>query len=259
MPPVDDVLERVRSGLDRAAIFTDFDGTLSTLVDHPGDAVLVDGAEPVVRRLAEDAGLFAVVSGRPISYLERRLPEGPVLSGLYGLEALRNGERDDHPQAGAWREVVTDVRATSEGLGPEGMLVESKGLSLTLHYRAEPGLAMAVQDWAQRQADRSGLVIRPAKMSVELHPPLTTDKGTVVLDLVEEFDPVVFIGDDRGDLPAFEALADLATRGRTILRIAVASREAPREILDQADLVVDDPYATLGLLRGFLGQDTSAS
>ena len=103
MPFVDDVLERVRSGLDRAAIFTDFDGTLSTLVDHPGDAVLVDGAEPVVRRLAEDAGLFAVVSGRPISYLERRLPEGPVMGGLVGLEARRKGERDVPPQAGAWR------------------------------------------------------------------------------------------------------------------------------------------------------------
>jgi trehalose 6-phosphate phosphatase len=259
VPSVDDVRARVRSGLNRAAILTDFDGTLSTLVDRPDDAVLVDGAEPVVRRLAAEAGLFAVISGRPISYLERRLPEGPVLSGLYGLEALRDGERDDHPQAGAWREVVTDVHATSEALGPDGMLVESKGLSLTLHYRAEPGLAMAVQDWAQRQADRSGLVVRPAKMSVELHPPLTTDKGTVVLELVEAFDPVVFIGDDRGDLPAFEALADLATRGRTILRIAVASSEAPREIIEQADLVVDDPYAALDVLRGFLGQDTSAS
>lgn len=259
MPSVDDVLARVRSGLDRAAIFTDFDGTLSTIVDHPDDAVLVDGAGPVLHRLAEEAGLFAVVSGRPLSFLERQLPAGPVLSGLYGLEALRGGERQDHPQAGAWREVVTDVQATSEALGPEGMLVESKGLSLTLHYRAEPGLAMAVHDWAQRQADRSGLVIRPAKMSVELHPPLTTDKGTVVLDLVEAFDPVVFIGDDRGDLPAFEVLADLATRGRTILRIAVASSEAPKEIIEQADLVVDDPRAALDVVRGFLGQDTSAS
>lgn len=259
MSTIDDTLERVRSGLDRAAIFTDFDGTLSTIVDRPEDAVLVDGAEPVVRRLAEEAGLFAVVSGRPISYLERRLPAGPVLSGLYGLEALRDGERQDHPQAGAWREVVTDVQATSEAIGPEGMLVESKGLSLTLHYRAEPGLAMAVQDWAQRQADRSGLVIRSAKMSVELHPPLTTDKGSVVLDLVNALDPVVFIGDDRGDLPAFEALADLATRGRTVVRIAVESSEAPREIVEQADLVVDDPAGALELLQGFLAQDTSAS
>lgn len=259
MTATDDALSRVRSGLSRAAIFTDFDGTLSTIVDRPEDAVLVDGAEPVVRRLAEEAGLFAVVSGRPISYLERRLPAGPVLSGLYGLEALRDGERQDHPQAGAWREVVTDVQATSEAIGPEGMLVESKGLSLTLHYRAEPGLAMAVQDWAQRQADRSGLVIRSAKMSVELHPPLTTDKGSVVLDLVNALDPVVFIGDDRGDLPAFEALADLATRGRTVVRIAVESSEAPREIVEQADLVVDDPAGALELLQGFLAQDTSAS
>lgn len=252
MSTVDDALERVRSSLHRAAIFTDFDGTLSPIVDRPEDAELVDGAEEVVRELASRVGLFAVVSGRPVSYLERRLPDGPVLSGLYGLEQLRSGERFDHPQAGAWREVVADVQASSEAIGPEGMVVESKGLSLTLHYRAEPGLAMAVQDWAQRQADRSGLVIRPAKMSVELHPPLAVDKGTVLLDMVGAFDPVVFIGDDRGDLPAFEALAQLATRGRTVLRVAVASAEAPREIVEQADLVVDDPAGALDVLRGFL-------
>ena len=214
--------------------------------------MLVDGAEEVLPELASRAGLFAVVSGRPVSYLERRLPDGPVLSGLYGLEQVRNGERLDHPQAGAWREVVADVQSSSEAIGPEGMIVESKGLSLTLHYRAEPGLAMAVQDWAQRQADRSGLVIRPAKMSVELHPPLAVDKGTVLLDMVGAFDPVVFIGDDRGDLPAFEALTQLATRGRTVLRVAVASAEAPREIVEQADLVVDDPAGALDVLRGFL-------
>jgi trehalose 6-phosphate phosphatase len=254
---IDDALARVRGSLDRAAIFTDFDGTLSPIVHRPEDAALVEGAEDVVRQLADRAGLFAVVSGRPISYLEHRLPAGPVLSGLYGLEELRNGERLDHPQAGAWREVVADVQATSEAIGPDGMLVESKGLSLTLHYRAEPGLALAVQDWAQRQADRSGLVIRPAKMSVELHPPLAADKGTVVLDMVSAYDPVVFIGDDRGDLPAFEALADLATRGRTVVRVAVASSEAPREIIERADLVVDDPPGALDVLRGFLGQEFS--
>lgn len=259
MSATDDPLARVRTSLDQAAIFTDFDGTLSPIVDRPEDAMLVEGAEDTVVELAERAGLFAVVSGRPVSYLERRLPAGPVLSGLYGLEEVRQGERLDHPQAGAWREVVADVQATSEAIGPDGMIVESKGLSLTLHYRAEPGLALAVQDWAQRQADRSGLVVRPAKMSVELHPPLAVDKGTVVLDMVGAFDPVVFIGDDRGDVPAFDALTQLATRGRSVLRIAVASTEAPREIIEQADLVVDDPAAALDVLRGFLGQGTSAS
>lgn len=259
MSAIDDTLARVRSSLDRAAIFTDFDGTLSPIVDRPEDASLVEGADDILRELAERAGLFAVISGRPISFLEGRLPAGPVLSGLYGLEELRDGERLDHPQAGAWREVVADVQANSEAIGPDGMVVESKGLSLTLHYRAKPGLALAVQDWAQRQADRSGLVIRSAKMSVELHPPLSVDKGTVVLDMVRAFDPVVFIGDDRGDLPAFEALADLATRGRTVVRVAVASSEAPREVIERADLVVDDPPGALDVLRGFLGQGTSAS
>ena len=131
------------------------------------------------------------------------------------------------------------------------MAVEPKGLSLTLHYRERPEIEPAVVDWAAAQAARSGLVMRRARMSVELHPPIAADKGTAVEDLVADHEAVCFVGDDRGDLPAFDALDRLEARGMEVLRVAVASAEVPSDLIERADLVVDGPTAVLDLLRQF--------
>ena len=94
------------------------------------------------------------------------------------------------------------------------MRVERKGLSLTLHYRTNPQLAEAVRMWADFQAARSGLLVRPAKMSVELHPPIDVDKGSALIELCRAADvrAAMYVGDDIGDLPAFAALDNSPTR-----------------------------------------------
>jgi trehalose 6-phosphate phosphatase len=128
------------------------------------------------------------------------------------------------------------------------VVVERKGLSLTLHYRTAPELEEALGAYAAEEALRSGLVARPARMSWELHPPIEVDKGTAVLEVAADFDAVAFAGDDLGDLPGFEALDELDQRGVATLRIAVDSTEAPLELLDRADLVVDGPEGLVALL-----------
>ena len=60
----------------------------------------------------------------------------------------------------------------------------------------------------------------------------------------------MFIGDDRVDLPAFDALDLLADEGVTTARIAVASSEVPPELVERADIVLESPRAALDLLRG---------
>lgn len=232
-----------------AAVIVDFDGTLSPIVSDPGAARPVEGAVQALVDLTRRFGLVAVMSGRPIEFLRSHLPDDLVLSGLYGLEVVRAGARVDHPGAGAWREAVADVVSTSADRGPEGMVVESKGLSLTLHYRTRPEIGPAVIEWARKQAARSGLVVRPAKMSVELHPPIPADKGTALESLVDGLDAVCFVGDDSGDLPAYDALDRLADRGVHALRVAVASRETPDELIARADLVLDGPPEVLAFLR----------
>ena len=232
-----------------AAVIVDFDGTLSPIVDVPADARPGPGAVEALAALVGRLGVVAVMSGRPVDFLAPLLPPGVVLSGLYGLEVVRDGRRVDDPGAGPWRDVVADVARVSRDRGPTGMVVESKGLSLTLHYRTRPDLADAVRAWAEDQAARSGLEVRAAKMSVELHPPLPADKGTALEALAGGMAAVAYAGDDRGDLPAYDALDRLASRGAATLRVAVAGAETPAELVERADLVVDGPAAVVDLLR----------
>ena len=260
---------------------TDFDGTLSLIVDDPDAAVPLPGAVQVLQSLASSLGELAVVSGRPIEFLVDRLsgqlsaadqssagqspadqtaadqpiadqsglPDSLTLVGLYGLQQIRHGVRSDHPEAVAWPERVAALASTAETNGPAGMRVELKGLSITLHYRGQPELFDQVEQYALELAATSGLVARTARMSVELHPPIDVDKGTVLLSLARQLaGPVLFLGDDVGDLPAFDALDTLSASGLQVFKILARSEESDDELLRRADLILDGPSAMVALL-----------
>ena len=92
------------------ALFLDFDGTLVDIVERP-DAVTVDpGLPEVLTRLQERlGGALAIISGRPIAFLDGRLkPHRFDVAGLHGLEQRIAGQismcdPDEHP---ALREVM---------------------------------------------------------------------------------------------------------------------------------------------------------
>lgn len=232
----------------RSGVFTDFDGTLSPIVDDPAAAAPLDGVVEALEALAGRLARVAVISGRPVEFLQRHFAASPVvLSGLYGLQSVVDGERRDDPEAGAWRQSVDDVVAAADD-GPDGMFVEHKVFSVTLHYREHPEAAEAVRAWAEGQAVRSGLELRTAKMSIELHPPVATDKGAVVAGLAEGLGNVCFLGDDVGDLPAFAALDRLRAEGRSVVKVVVRSDELAPEMAAAADLTVDGPAQALALL-----------
>jgi trehalose 6-phosphate phosphatase len=243
----------------RAGLFCDFDGTLSPIVPRPEDARPLAGAAEALLSLAGVLGRVGLLSGRPVAFLEPFFPPPLTISGLYGLEVSIDGARRDHPQAGSWREVVADVVATAEAAAPEGMRVESKGLSLTLHYRGRPDLADAVQAWGAHQAIRSGLVLRPAKMSYELHPPILSDKGTALAELTAGLTAVVFIGDDLGDLAAFDALDAFAAEGIATVRVAVRGTEQADALVERADLALDGPEAVLAAVADLAARAAAAT
>jgi trehalose 6-phosphate phosphatase len=248
----DDAIDALRAAPDRTGVLSDFDGTLSPIVDDPATAVPVDGVVDTLSELARLYRRVAVVSGRPVAFLTKLLPRSITISGLYGLEGVSRGRRRDHPQAGTWREVIDDVAAVSMDQGPPDMLVEPKGLSITLHYRQHPEIEDDVRLWAERQAARSGLISRPARMSVELHPPIDVNKGTAIRELSAGLAAMCYLGDDVGDLDAFGALDEQAAQGATTVRIAVHSGEAPSALVDRADVVVDGPTGALEFLRRLL-------
>jgi len=73
----------------RTAIVSDYDGTLSPVVDDPDRAAPLAGTEEVLTDLAGIFGVVAIVSGRRLSFLLDQLVGVPTtvrMAGLYGLE-----------------------------------------------------------------------------------------------------------------------------------------------------------------------------
>lgn len=235
----------------RAAVISDFDGTLAPIVDDPEKSEALDGAQHLLTQLSDEYGCVAVVSGRPLRFLRDRLGSGPKvkLRGIYGLESSREGEPTEDSTAEQWRDAVAAVAERGDAEAPAGVTIERKGLSVTIHYRTAPEAAPWADAWSAAQADASGLLRHPGRMSWELIPPVPVDKGTTVLDLGSGFDAVCFIGDDKGDLPAFQALDELARRGAYVLKVVVDSPEVPADLLREADVTVDGPAGALDLLR----------
>jgi trehalose 6-phosphate phosphatase len=256
-PPLDVLLAPFVSAPREAGVLADFDGTLAPIVDEPEAAHPLPEAVDVLHRLAARFGRVAVVSGRPAAFLAVRLrlteQSRLVASGLYGMEYAQGGQVTTDPRAEEWRAVVREVADEAEEQAPPEVFVERKGLSVTLHYRTSPQHAVWARQWADEYAARTGLAVHPARMSVELRPPVHIDKGTVVAELAEGLSAVCFLGDDVGDLAAFEALDRLRhERGVAVLKVVVASAEAPQALLDAGDVVVDGPVAALGVLERLL-------
>lgn len=234
----------------------DFDGTLAHVVNHPADAAALPESVEAIARLIPLVGRVALVSGRPVADLRSRIEiDGLLYSGLYGLEhAIGPGEIAVDPKASAWVPevaMVTEAASQWAASAPQelsGVVIEGKGLSVTLHYRmtADHALALeAVSDWARGEAARTGMRVIFGKLNVELVPPIDTDKGSAVEELLADSVSCLYIGDDTGDLPAFAAIRRW---GRDSLVLAVQSNELPVEVADAADAIIDGPQEVARLL-----------
>jgi trehalose 6-phosphate phosphatase len=201
----------------RAALFVDLDGTLAPIVADPA----LVGPEPernalLARAQRELAGRLAVLSGRSIADLDRIL-EGQVerVGGLHGLERRMASGVVLRPEAASG---VSLARAEAMAFAERHrtVLLEDKGLSLALHFRADPSLEGAVGAFAHDLAGRAGLCVQHGKMVSELRM-AGPHKGDALLSFMKEspFEGSVpiFVGDDLTDEHAFESAAMLGGCG----------------------------------------------
>ena len=249
---VDAVLAPFAEDPEHSVVIVDFDGTLAPIVADPPDAVPLPAAGEVLNRLASRVGRAAVVSGRPLEFLRQRLPvDGLALFGQYGVERLDGADVTAAPGAARWAHAVRQAGDEAERQLP-GLFVERKGaVAVGLHWRQRPDLEGAAIELGHRLAAEHGLQLEPGRQTLELRPALDIDKGTVTEELAAGNSAALFIGDDRGDLAAFDALTRLADTGRLShpLRIAVRSPESPADLLRRADVIVDGPDGALRFLE----------
>jgi trehalose 6-phosphate phosphatase len=176
---VPDLFDPFRARPDRSAVLTDFDGTLSPIVEDWTAATPLPRTREVLEALATRYAVVGVISGRPVDYLIAHLGTRLRLAGLYGLEGLADGERITAGDAERWREVIDD--AVDAATTRFGTLVEHKGLSMTVHFRTRPELEDDVRSWAAALQDTTTLELRSAKASVEwcsASPPASTTSAS---------------------------------------------------------------------------------
>ncbi len=235
----------------RVAVFSDLDGTLSHIISNPDAVRPVPGAVDAMNNLAHTVGQVAIVSGRPVSFLDRFFEPPVELSGLYGIEH-RNGDglRVD-PTAVEWMPTIAEVAAVGERRFG-GSAVENKTYSLTVHYRGESeARGTEIERWCTEIADERGLHARPAKMSIELHPPISRNKGDAIADMLEGIDAAVYFGDDVGDRSAFERLAEVHAGGQlgAFAAVLIQGAETPRNLQEVTTDMVSTPEEAVSMLE----------
>jgi trehalose 6-phosphate phosphatase len=233
----------------RGAVVCDIDGTLAPIVSAPDQARVLPEALDALGRLAARYALVACVTGRPAAEARALVPmEEVALSGNHGLEVWRDGAVHLAPQAAKYQQAIHEAlqMVRNDGLLPElGCQVEDKGITFTIHYRNSPRADHArryLETQIAPKLERAGLAYNYGRMVLEVRPPVAVDKGAAVQRLRgrRRIDNLLFVGDDRSDLDAFR---------EATIRIAVHSAEAPRQLLEAADAVVDGPHEVVELLN----------
>jgi len=232
----DGLLAELRRYPRSAAVFLDVDGVLAPIVERPEDARVPDETRREIGRLARKYALVACVSGRTGGDARR-------LVGLDELTYVGEHGLELEPTAEPWRGAIHAFAETVD------WPVEDKGLTLSFHYRGvadEEAAEQFLLDVAER-ARNAGLRPRFGRKVLEVRPPIDASKGTAVRALLEQrgLSRALYAGDDATDIDAFRALGELELG----VRVGVASRESPRAITDEADIVVASPAEVLEILR----------
>jgi trehalose 6-phosphate phosphatase len=202
------------------AVFYDFDGTLSEIVQNPDSARLVDGAADALTSLSA-ACPVAILSGRDLADVRQRIGlPGLWYAGSHGFELTGpDGTHHQNPEAAASIPVLAGAAADlADQLGHiPGVLVEHKRFGVAVHYRNAARdrvgeVAAAVRTAGQRTALR----VTTGREVIELRPNIDWDKGKTlrwVLDYIRDNEgggPLlpIYLGDDITDEDAFDAVHD---------------------------------------------------
>jgi trehalose 6-phosphate phosphatase len=226
-----DALER-QIGEKKVVLCLDYDGTLTPIAPTPEMALFPQENREIIQALSRTPRCtLAVVSGRALSDVKSKVGISDIMYiGNHGLEA-------EGPQFYFESLAPPQDRQTMDGIkhdlsreidGIEGVFIEDKGLTLSVHYRLaniedEPMIQKIVLKTCHPYLAEKKIHLWEGKKVLEVRPSFDWDKGKAVMWLLarermaeksgQEVLPI-YVGDDVTDEDAFRALQG---QGLTIL------------------------------------------
>ena len=209
-------------GESRLAVFLDYDGTLTPIVEHPDMAVLAAEARSVLENLAA-VTTVAIVSGRDVAdVIDKVGVSGLYYAGSHGFDIRTpSGEPVGDEEMARFDMFLPALDQAEAELRQElaaipGANVERKRFAIAVHYRQVPDEYHAsVAATVDRIAPgHPTLRVAGGKMIWEFRPDIEWDKGKALEWLLTEMDldyPSViplYIGDDVTDEDAYRVLGD---------------------------------------------------
>jgi alpha,alpha-trehalase len=202
----------------RPALFLDYDGTLTPIVERPEDARLSEDMRRDLRDAA-DVMPVAVISGRDLDDVRRLVGiEEIVYAGSHGFDIRGPHLRLELPEG---VDALDDLERAAEDLAERlapvaGAHLERKRFALAIHYRQ---VADADVDRVESAVDGARdlypkLRKTGGKKVFELRPDIDWDKGRALRWLLAKLGLdgpdilPIYIGDDLTDEDAFRAVRD---------------------------------------------------
>ena len=200
---------------------SDYDGTLTPIVERPELANLSPKARKLLQALAHQRRFtVAIISGRALRDLERRVGiRGIIYAGNHGLAIEGPGMSFVNPVAEEMKLFFRLLhQLLSKALGTiRGVRVEDKGLTLSVHYR------MVAEAKADEVENAFEWVIAPTrslgkikttrgKKVYEVRPAVAWDKGKAIALLLKKYKKgkekalPIFLGDDLTDEDGFKVI-----------------------------------------------------
>ena len=204
-------------------LLADYDGTLTPIAPTPVDAIL----SPEVRKklttlMKKPAFSVGVISGRAIEELKSMVAiKGIYYAGNHGLEIEGPGLKYIIPGAEATRRIMAALARELEAAlkNISGIIIQEKGLSLSVHYRlVKPEetetVTAAVRRVTAPRVNRGEIIVYGMKKNWEIRPPVVWNKGKAAEFIGSEIKAklrlprllTIYLGDDTTDEDAFRVI-----------------------------------------------------
>jgi alpha,alpha-trehalase len=207
------------------AVFLDYDGTLTPIVESPEEAVLSADMRSTIGELANHCAV-AIVSGRDLKDVRDLVDIDSIYyAGSHGFDIAGPEEHKLESQQG--NEFLPILNTSEQALRNRladvpGTLVERKKFSIAVHYRkvADDRLSEIESIVDELLSTEPELRKSTGKKVFELQPNIDWHKGKALLWLLDELELNAvdvlpfYIGDDTTDEDGFRALRD---KGITIV------------------------------------------